>query len=82
MNLAEWCKLKRDNEHLSEEEFAILAWKKQRESTREFIMQREQERFEKAAEKKIEQEIDKNLEKAVEKALLSGKSTMNIKINL
>ena len=82
MNLSEWCKLKRDNEHLSEEEFALLAWKKQKESTRDIIMQREQERFEKAAEREIERQIDKNLDKVIERALLNGKSSMDITINL
>ena len=82
MNISEWCKLKRDNANLSEEEFAVKAWNLQHKRIQEAIMQQEQERFEKAAEKKIEQELDKKLEKVIEKALLSGKSSMNISINI
>ena len=81
MNISEWCKLKRDNANLSEEEFAVKAWNLQRQQIRDTIMQQEQERFENA-EKKIEQELDKNLEKVIEKALLGGKSSLDIKINL
>lgn len=82
MNISEWCKLKRDNANLSEEEFAVKAWNLQHKQIRDTIMQQEQERFEKAAEKKIEQELDKNLEKVIERALLNGKSSMDITINL
>lgn len=82
MNISEWCKLKRDNVNLSEEEFAVLAWKRQRESVRETIMQYEQDKLQKAAEQKIEQELDKNLDKVIEKALLNGKSSLDIKINI
>lgn len=82
MTISEWCKLKREYASLSEEEFALKAWKMQREQIRNAIMQHEQERFEKAAEKKIEREIDKNIGKAIEKALLGGKYNMDIKINI
>ena len=80
MNISEWCKLKRDNANLSDEEFAVKAQNLQHKKIQEAIMQQEQERFEKAAEKKIEQEIDKNIEKVIEKALLGGKSSLDIKI--
>ena len=82
MNISEWCKLKRDNANLSEEEFAVKAWNLQRQQIRNIIMQKEQERFEKAAEKEIERQIDKNLDKVIEKALKGGKSSLDIKINL
>ena len=82
MNLSEWCKLKRDNANLSEEEFAVKAWNLQRQQIRDTIMQQEQERFEKAAEREIERQIDKNLDKVIERALLNGKSSMDITINL
>lgn len=82
MNISEWCKLKRDNANLSEEEFAVKAWNLQRQRTREAILKQEQDRFEKAAEKKIEQEIDKNIDKTVAEALSKGFSKMNIKINV
>lgn len=82
MTISEWCKLKREYASLSEEEFALKAWKMQREQIRNTIMQQEQERFEEVAAKKIEQEIDKNIDKAIEKALLGGKYNMDIKINI
>lgn len=82
MNISEWCKLKRDNANLSEEEFAVKAWNLQRQQIRNIIMQKEQERFEKAAEKEIERQIDKNLDKVIEKALKGSKSSLDIKINL
>ena len=82
MNISEWCKLKRDNDNLSEEEFAVKAWNLQRQQIRNIIMQKEQERFEKVAEKEIERQIDKNLDKVIEKALKGGKSILDIKINL
>lgn len=82
MNISEWCKLKRDNANLSEEEFAVKAWNLQRQQIRNIIMQKEQERFEKVAEKEIERQIDKNLDKVIEKALKGGKSSLDIKINL
>lgn len=82
MNISEWCKLKRDNANLSEEEFAVKAWNLQRQQIRNIIMQKEQERFEKVAEKEIERQIDKNLDKVIEKALKGGKAALDIKINL
>lgn len=82
MNISEWCKLKRDNANLSEEEFAIKAWNYQKQKVRDMIMQQEEERFEKRAEQKIEQEVDKNIDRAIERALKSGFSKMDIKISL
>lgn len=82
MNISEWCKLKRDNANLSDEEFAVKAWNLQHKKIQEAIMQQEQERFEKAAEREIERQIDKNLDKVIERALLNGKSSMDITINL
>ena len=82
MNISEWCKLKRDNANLSEEEFAVKAWNLHHKRIQEAIMQQEQERFEKAAEREIERQIDKNLDKVIERALLNGKSSMDITINL
>lgn len=73
MNLAEWCKLKRDNANLSDEEFAVLAWNKQRENIRIAIMEQEQ--------KKIDKEIDKKIESVIENSMNSIVGNLNLRIN-
>jgi len=82
MNLSEFCKLKRDNAHLSEEEFAIKAYNLQRQSIKDAIFSQKEDKIKNIAEQQIEKQLDKNLDKAIERALISGTSTINIDLNI
>ena len=82
MNLHEYCELKKSHKGLTDEEFAVLVWRTQKEELREAVRKYEQDRLEKQLNNKIESEISKNLDKAVEKAFKNGKSSMNIVLNI
>lgn len=82
MNLSEFCKLKRDNAHLSEEEFAIKAYNLQRQSIKDAIFSQEEDKIKDIARQQIEKQMDNKLDKAIEKAFNNGFSSMNINIKL